>query len=236
MDVKGVREALFELTSSYFKGATVMFGRQSRVAKQKRDKPLVILATGPVTRPLFPPTKIIDGRPVSFYPSSVTVQIDLFTFGEKRELAYGYTAVMENTATDDMMTFVNFLNSEMAVQYCRRKDISIIVPNTVQDLSDLISDTSYEYRAMIEVTVHFTSAAIGYSGTLSPDSVHHEELDEEGNPITGGDIQADDVTELVPVVDETPSGGGNPEVVENEGGYFENVEINDKLVKEEKNQ
>ena len=77
---------------------------------------------------------------------------------------------------------------------------------------------------------------IGYSGTLSPDSVHHEELDEEGNPITGGDIQADEVTELVPVVDETPSGGGNPEVVENEGGYFENVEINDKLVKEEKNQ
>ena len=38
------------------------------------------------------------------------------------------------------------------------------------------------------------------------------------------------------MVDETPSGGGNPEVVENEGGYFENVEINDKLVKEEKNQ
>ena len=61
MDVKGVREALFELTQLLLQGATVMFGRQSRVAKQKRDKPLVILATGPVTRPLFPPTKILMG-------------------------------------------------------------------------------------------------------------------------------------------------------------------------------
>ena len=236
MDVKGVREALFELTKSYFRGATVMFGRQSRVAKQKRDKPLVILAAGPVTRPLFPPTKIIDGRPVSFYPSSVTVQIDLFTFGEKRELAYGYTTAMENTATDDMLAFVSFLNSDMVVQYCGHKDISIVVPNTVQDLSDLISDTNYEYRAMIEVTVNFTAAAIGYSGTLSPGSIHHDKLDEEGNHVTGGDIQADDVTKLSPVVDETASGGGNSEVVEDETDYFENIEINKKLVKEEKTQ
>lgn len=236
VDVKGVRDALYELTSFYFKGATITFARQSGMSKQKKGKPLVVLTTGPVTRPVFPPTKIIDGRPVSFYPSSVTVQIDLFTLGEKKELANGYTAAMENTAADDMMSFVNFLNSEMTVQYCRRKDISIIVPNTVQDLSDLISDTSYEYRAMIEVTVNFTSTAIGYSGTLSPDSVQHEELDEEGNHVTGGDIQADDVIALEPVVQETPSGGGNPEVVENEGDYFENVEINNKLVKEEKNQ
>ncbi len=108
VDVKGVRDALYELTSFYFKGATITFARQSGMAKQKKGKPLVVLTTGPVTRPVFPPTKIIDGRPVSFYPSSVTVQIDLFTLGEKKELANGYTAAMENTAADDMMSFREF--------------------------------------------------------------------------------------------------------------------------------
>lgn len=230
MDVKGVREAMLELTKYYFQNATVIHGRQSHVAKQ--GKPLVTLYTGVVTRPLNPPTKIIDGRPVSFYPSSVPVQIDLFTLGQKKELAHGFTPVMENTAADDMMSFVDFLNSEFAIQFCHRKDIAIVVPNTVQDLTGLINDTSYEYRAMIEVIVYFTSVAVGYSGTLSVDSITHKS--ESGETISGGDIQAEGAI-LTPELVVTPSGGGNEEVLTDEEGYFTNVEINEKLVKEENN-
>lgn len=230
MDVKGVREAMLELTKYYFQNATVIHGRQSHVAKQ--GKPLVTLYTGVVTRPLNPPTKIIDGRPVSFYPSSVPVQIDLFTLGQKKELAHGFTPVMENTAADDMMSFVDFLNSEFAVQFCHRKDIAIVVPNTVQDLTGLINDTSYEYRAMIEVIVYFTSVAVGYSGTLSVDSITHKS--ESGETVSGGDIQAEGAI-LTPELVVTPSGGGNEEVLTDEEGYFTNVEINEKLVKEENN-
>lgn len=230
MDIKGVREAMLELTKYYFQNATVIHGRQSHVAKQ--GKPLVTLYTGTVTRPLNPPTKIIDGRPVSFYPSSVPVQIDLFTVGQKKELAQGFTPVMENTAADDMLSFVGFLNSEFAVHFCRQRDIAIVVPNTVQDLTGLINDTAYEYRAMIEVIVYFTSVAIGYSGTLSIDSVKH--VDESGEVVSGGDIQAEGAT-LTPELVVTPSGGGNKEVLADEESYFTNVEINEKLVKEENN-
>lgn len=230
MDIKGVREAMLELTKYYFQNATVIHGRQSHVAKQ--GKPLVTLYTGTVTRPLNPPTKIIDGRPVSFYPSSVPVQIDLFTVGQKKELAQGFTPVMENTAADDMLSFVGFLNSELAVHFCRQRDIAIVVPNTVQDLTGLINDTAYEYRAMIEVIVYFTSVAIGYSGTLSIDSVKH--VDESGEVVSGGDIQAEGAT-LTPELVVTPSGGGNKEVLADEESYFTNVEINEKLVKEENN-
>lgn len=230
MDIKGVRDAMLELTKYYFQNATVIHGRQSHVAKQ--GKPLVTLYTGVVTRPLNPPTKIIDGRPVSFYPSSVPVQIDLFTLGQKKELAHGFTPVMENTAADDMLSFVNFLNSEFAVQFCHQKDIAIVVPNTVQDLTGLINDTSYEYRAMIEVIVYFTSIAVGYSGTLSIDSVTHKSS--SGEVISGGDIQAEGAI-LTPELVVTPSGGGNDEVLTDEESYFTNVEINEKLVKEENN-
>lgn len=230
MDIKGVREAMLELTKYYFQNATVIHGRQSHVAKQ--GKPLVTLYTGVVTRPLNPPTKIIDGRPVGFYPSSVPVQIDLFTLGQKKELAHGFTPVMENTAADDMLSFVNFLNSEYAVQFCHQKDIAIVVPNTVQDLTGLINDTSYEYRAMIEVIVYFTSVAVGYSGTLSVDSITHKS--ESGETVSGGDIQAEGAI-LTPELVVTPSGGGNEEVLTDEEGYFTNVEINEKLVKEENN-
>lgn len=243
MDIKGVKAAMLELTQFYFKNATVIHGRQSHIAKQ--GKPLVTLYTGVVTRPLNPPTRIIDGRPVSFYPSSVTVQIDLFTMGQKKELAHGYTPVMENTAADDMMSFVNFLNSELAVRYCHQKDIALVVPNTVQDLTGLINDTAYEYRAMIEVTVYFTSMAIGYSGTLAESSLTKNSGSSGGSEgsessgssgsssdgSSGGDEAEDYI--LKPEVVETPSGGGNDEVLTDEDGYFTNVEINNKIVKED---
>lgn len=240
MDIKGVKAAMLELTQFYFKEATVMHGRQSHTAKQ--GKPLVTLYTGVVTRPLNPPTKIIDGRPVSFYPSTVMVQIDLFTMGQKKELAHGFTPVMENTAADDMMSFVNFLNSQQAVNYCHQKDIAIVVPNTVQDLTGLINDTAYEYRAMVEVVVYFTSMAIGYSGTLAESSLIKNSGSSGGGSSGGssggsvdgssGGDEAEDYI-LKPEVVVTPSGGGNIEVLTDEEGYFTNVEINDKIVKEE---
>lgn len=38
---------------------------------------------------------------------------------------------------------------------------------------------------------------------------------------------------ITPEITQSPSGGGNPEMIGYETGYFENVAINDKLVKEE---
>ena len=84
----------------------------------------------------------------------------------------------------------------------------------MQDLTDLINDTNYQYRAMVEIELRFTTVAIGYTGTLSPES------------ITDGSL-------LVPKVEETASGGGNSEVETEEKGYFDNVAINNKLIKEE---
>lgn len=225
MTVSELREELRQLAAMYFKGATVKTSKQSFTVKPV--EPLVTLTMGSVNRPLNPPTKIIQGQPVSFYPATMPVQIDLFTHGRQIEVAEGHTPIVENTAEDDMLGFADFLNSEFVVQWCRRKDIAIVPPNTVQDLTGLINETNYEFRAMLEVMVYFTMAAIGYTGTLSPDSVKHE----DGS--SGGDIQAEDVVAVEPEITVTPSGGGNEELLDEESGYFSNVEINDKPVKEE---
>ena len=91
---------------------------------------------------------------------------------------------------------------------------------------------------MMEITVYFTMTAIGYTGTLEAGSVKHsgttvdpETGEEKPYEYEGGDIQADDVSELVPAIKPTPS--GDEDMAADEGGYFSNVEINDKPVKEE---
>lgn len=231
MDVGEARKVIYDLTKFYFQNAAVTYAKQS--FRVKPTKPLVTLSFGSITRPLNPPVKVIDGRPVSFYPSTMMVQIDLFTKGKQRNIAEGITPVMENTAANDLMKFADFLGSEYAVQYCHKKDIAIVLLNTVQDLTDLINDTNFEYRAMLELELRFTSYAIGYTGTLSIESVKHETVDPiTGEPVSGGDIQ-DDVSELLPEVETTISGGGNDGIIEDENDYFTNVRINNKLVKEE---
>ena len=168
------------------------------------------------------------------------IQIDLFTHGRKKVLKRGQTPIMENTAEDDMLSFADFLNSDFVIQWCHERDLSIIVPNTVEDLTGLINDTNYEYRAMMEVQIGFTMTAIGYTGVMSPESIKHsgvtvdpETGEQTPYEYTGGDIQGEDVTAMEPVAAQTPSGGGNAELAEQEGGYFTNVEINNSPVKKE---
>lgn len=229
MNIAEVKEAIRQLTTLYFSGAKVVYTKQSFTSKPA--KPLVTLTTGTVSRPRNPPFKIIDGRPVSFYPATMSVQIDLFTHGRKRAAKPGQTPIMENTAEDDMLAFSDFLNSDFVIQWCHERDLSIIVPNTVEDLTGLINDTNYEYRAMMEVQVSFTMTAIGYTGVMAPESTKHkgtvidpETGEEKPYEFDGGDIQAEDVT-LEPVAALTPSGGGNKDFVKYEKDYFTDIKV-----------
>ena len=164
MTLYDLKKLLMQLTQTYFAGATVTYAKQSFVAKP--SSPLVTLTTGSVNRSRNPPVKIIEGTPVAFYPASVPVQIDLFTHGRQEEIAPGFTPIAENTAEDDMLAFESFLNSPFVTQWCHQHDIAIVVPTAVQDLTDLVHDTNYEFRAMLEIAVYFTMTAIGFTGTL----------------------------------------------------------------------
>lgn len=221
MNLMQAREALRRLVEFYFKNATVVYAKQS--FRVKPSKPLVTLSFGRVTRPNNPPTKLIDGHPVSFYPTTVQVQIDLYTKGKEKEIVKGLTPVMENTAAEDLLAFVNFINSGYATQYCHENDIAVVPSNNVQDLTDLINDTNYEYRAMVEVELRYTSIAAGYSGMLSPSSFKFA----DGEP--DGDLQRDGLIGFEPEIEATASGGGNGEVLKDEDSYLTGIIIDNEL-------
>lgn len=198
------------------------------------QSPLIALTAGSVTRPYQPITQTVDGVPVNCYPSKTTIQVDLFTKGEKLTDENSVTAVMENTAVNDLTDFLNFLNSAYVDDWSTLNDVSILA-NTVQDLSQLINDTVWDYRAMVELEIGFTQAAVGYTGTMYDSGMDYYEngkpkydknwnpLDENGNPLP-----------LPPgkrPFKPTPSGGRTPELADESTGWFEQVET--EYVKEE---
>lgn len=230
-----------DITIRYFKGANVIYANQSHSVKPT-SKPLVTMAFGNIKRPLNPPTIIVDGRPVSYYPASVPITLNLFTHGRKIEIAKGITPAMEDTAAEDLMDFLSFLNSDTVIQFCGENDIAILVPNDVMPLSGIINDVAYEYRARAEVELRFTSMAAGYSGTLPAESVSIISIGKV--PEQGGEIKAlkafgdtelfdkpNSIECVVPKVKSSPSGGNNEDFLDEEDYYFTNVVLSGKKVK-----
>lgn len=105
MDVSEARNAFRRLTEKYFQGATVEFAKQS--FSVKKEKPLVLLTFGSIKRPINPPTTVIDGRPASFYPTTITVQVDLFTKGRMRRIAKGISEMLVEDG-NERLSYMNF--------------------------------------------------------------------------------------------------------------------------------
>lgn len=218
MNVREARQLMYDLLSLYFKGASVMYGSQSNTVKP--SAPLVTLSTVSVNRPANPPTATVDGYPVSYYPTAMVLQIDLYTKGAPVEVAPGQSVPMENTALNDMMEFANFLGSAYIVNWCHLNDVSLYVTEDVRDTTALINNASFQFRSTLELTLSFTQKAVGYTGILDAGSIKHTTPEGEAE----GDDQAPDVY-VKPEFEPTPSGGGNTELAEETIGYFTEVEI-----------
>lgn len=121
-------------------------------------------------------------------------------------------AAAQNTAVNDLLDFVNYLNSAFVVNLCHNLDIDISINGTVNDVSDYINDTRWQYRAMAEFSVGFTQTAVGATGILLESSV--KEVPERPEE-----------THIVPEWQPTSSGGGYNKLAMETVGYFEDVEI-----------
>lgn len=218
MNVREARQLMYDLLGLYFKGATVMYDSQSNAVKP--SAPLVTLSTVSVNRPNNPPTATVDGHPVSYYPTTMALQVDLYTRGSPVEVDCGQSVPLENTALSDMMEFANFLGSEYIVDWCHRNDVSLYVNGDVRDTTAHINNASFQFRSTLELTLNFTQKAVGYTGILDPVSIKHTTPEGEAE----GDDQAPDVY-VEPEFKPTPSGGGATELAEETIGFFTEVEI-----------
>jgi hypothetical protein len=203
--INGLKAVIYERIAAYWGGATVAWGATDKV---KPSAPLVILRLGTVTRANQPITQMVNGIVFSAYPSEVSMQVDLFTKGNTVDTEGGsYT---ENTATSDLLDFVNFLDSVATVEWSSKNDISVALLNGVQDLSEVINDSRWQYRAMVELRVTFTQWAAEFDGVLTEASII---FDDDGLPV-GVDAAK---------WKQTASGGGTQTLADEKTHFFEEV-------------
>lgn len=204
MNLSEVRQQILEITSAYFTGAAVLFTKQS--GRTAPSSPLVTLTFGTINRTVQPITDVVDGYYVASHPMSVRLQVDLYTKGKPVSVPSGSQVPMDNTATDDLSGFLNFLDSPYVTRICHDVDISIISAGSVMDVSDMIGDTSYRYRAMAELIVSYTQTTVGDAELLKADSIKPDGT-------------------VVPDYEQTASGGGSQAIAEADNAYFKEVKI-----------
>ena len=203
-----LKDKLHKLVGFYFSednGVTVVWGKSKAVRAKGAQITLTMLD---IIRPYQPINDMINGVPVSYYPSKTTLQVDLFTRGDPLINEAGITAAAVNTAVYDLTDFVNYINSIYVEHWSLINDISIAA-GEIHDLTNIINDTAWDYRAMVELDIGFTQSVFGHSGINYEDGI---EFDENGNPMPES------------VFKPTASGGRTKELAGEFTGWFEQVE------------
>lgn len=155
MKASEAKELFRQMTEKFFPDHIVVFGSQSRMQKQKL--PLIVLTTGNVRRPNFPNSQTDNnGTYDGSYESHITVTVDLYTHGVPILDDEGNTAAYSNTAMDEILAFADYMNGQKCLDWCYRNNLSILVEEDAQDMTGIINDTNYEYRARVVVNLSFT--------------------------------------------------------------------------------
>jgi len=135
----------------------VTLSRQSRVVKP--ELPLITLTPGNIRRPQAPNYDFHEGVFLGYYLTRIPISIDLFTHGKAVcDDDSGDVVGYFNSAVEELVEVLNYLNSNACVEWSSINDISILVEGEVQDITGLVNDSNYEYRARQEVEVYFTQS------------------------------------------------------------------------------
>ncbi len=157
MKTQDVKELFRAKAKEFFTGSEVIFARQSRIAKP--EIPLVVITFGNVRRPVFSNRIVRDGIIVDQYQSRLAVTVDLFTHGEPVKDYFGTVVAYENTAVDEMLAFCDYLNSVRTTDWSAENGIAILTEGEAQDLTGIVNDNNYEYRARQELFLYYTHDA-----------------------------------------------------------------------------
>lgn len=158
MNMSEVREKIYELISMFFLGATVIWSEQV-VTRPK--PPYLTLKLNGIHKPLHP---IQDELGAFFYPCSTMLELNLYTKGKPITIGENVTGNYENTAQDDLMEFVKFLESPMVLDLLEQYNLDIQLMPPIRDLTELMNETNYRYRAMAEFVISYMETSKGGYG------------------------------------------------------------------------
>lgn len=186
-----------ELVRRYFAGATVRWCETNQV---KPPYPFVALKLTDVSHFLHPDESGETEISQRYYCTGRVV-LNLYTSGRKGVGKPGMSAPPpRNTAVSDLQRFIRYLGSDAGQDFLEEHDICLQEEGSTVDVSALLNDAKYEYRAMQEFSISFVEDVYGHSSTTPP---------------AGQDS-------TVP----TPSGGGTIDQAADTSGWFESAEVN----------
>ena len=186
-----------ELVRRYFAGATVRWCETNQV---KPPYPFVALKLTDVSHFLHPDESGEIETSQRYYCTGRIV-LNLYTGGRKGAEKPGMSAPpSRNTAVSDLQRFARYLGSDAGQDFLGEHDICLQEEGRTVDVSALLNDAKYEYRAMQEFSISFVDDVYGHSSATPP---------------TGQDS-------TVP----TPSGGGTSDQAADTSGWFESAEVN----------
>lgn len=193
MNLEEVKEALYDMTALFFHGAVVIWAEQINT---KPNPPCVTLKIGSIQRSAFP---FLDKDGSRYYSCRTTAEVNLYTKGKPITVGNHVTGNYANTATSDLMDFFNYIESEEITDQMAEKGIEVTLIPPVRDLTALLNDSQYRYRAMAEAVVTFVQQADGPYGICGMPQVPNY------------------------------SGGGTTEMVEAETGIIEKIELESRM-------
>ena len=163
MTHRELKDRLYGLVAKYFAALDarggIVWGRTKPV---RPDGPMVSLSLGQVKRPYMPMRRTVGGILHDSYPCSAALKVELFAKGAPTSDEAGASSRNENTAVNDLTGFADFLNSEWTDNWRARTGIALGA-NKIQDLTSLVGQTSWQYRALLEVGVGFMHHAAGHA-------------------------------------------------------------------------
>lgn len=155
MEIPELRDALLGIVSSFFVGAEVIWAEQQQSVKPMLPFVMIKLSGINSAHSTIIPTRSSD---IYCKPATAKFEVQLFTHG-KIVHSEGYT---ENTVSADMMDFIWYIDSQSVIDKCTKLDISIERAGDIIETTQLV-DNQYEYRAMQEFDVSFTTSRRGRS-------------------------------------------------------------------------
>lgn len=168
-----VKQILYKTVVSFHQEAIVVWVKTKGVTPKP---PYITLGYDNLERSRFSLSDN-EGRH-RYYNYSFGFEINLYTTGKEIEIDGTVTGAYENTAVEDLEEFTRFLDSDEMTDQLSEQGITIIMNPPVRDLSDLIDDIKFNYRAKVDFTVSFIGKADGRYGVSGNKEFH--------NPSGGG--------------------------------------------------
>lgn len=153
MEIPELRDALYDIVSSFFGNTEIIWAEQQQSVKP--SLPFVMIKLSGISASRYA-IVTSDDIELSCKPATAKMEVQLFTQGKYHQDEC-YT---ESTASSDMMDFIWYIDSPSVTDKCTSLDISIERSGDLIETNQLV-DNQFEYRAMQEFDVSFTTIRRG---------------------------------------------------------------------------